>query len=87
MVRVSREHPLALPKETNYVPSRSFGTWLQRLTTVTSDTKADLSMTKAFSANLYSASQQCGSSDGTTQYSASLSIDVHGSFNAKTQFG
>ncbi|THG96438.1 hypothetical protein EW026_g5395 [Hermanssonia centrifuga] len=65
----------------------AFDDWLAKTTQVKSDTSARLDMQQAFSTTLFSASQNCASEDGSTQFASSLNVAVHGNAQAHVTFG
>ncbi|KAI0916647.1 hypothetical protein AcW1_010187 [Taiwanofungus camphoratus] len=64
-----------------------FTDWLSRLNKVESESSADLLISRSFNKVLYSASQTCGSADGTTSFTASVDLSVFGNANLHVRYG
>ena len=64
-----------------------FSDWLARLNKVEAESTSDLFITKSFSQTLFSASQTCSSSDGSTNFMASIDLTASGSANFHLRYG
>ncbi|KAJ3559303.1 hypothetical protein NM688_g429 [Phlebia brevispora] len=65
----------------------SFSDWLTRLNKVELQSNSDLSISQTFSQTLFSASQSCASTDGTTTFMASIDLTASGSAQFHLRYG
>ncbi|KAJ3559300.1 hypothetical protein NM688_g427 [Phlebia brevispora] len=64
-----------------------FSDWLARLNKVELESNSDLSISKSFTQNLFSASQSCASADGSTTFMASIDLTASGNAQFHLRYG